>query len=120
MCEYKMILLSIDQDTLERAISNIVQNAIKYTQTGTITIDLKEKNQKVIITISDTGVGISEKDLPYVFDRFYKVEHSRNANSGSGLGLPIAKMLVREHRGKTHIESKVNSGTIVTITIPKS
>lgn len=120
MCEYRKVFLSIDQDNLERAISNIVQNAIKYTKTGAIAIDLKEENQKAVITISDTGVGIPERDLPYVFDRFYKAEHSRSDNSGSGLGLPIAKLIVEEHKGTIHIESNVNSGTIVTITIPKS
>jgi signal transduction histidine kinase len=120
LCEYKKVLVTVDEDNSERAISNIVQNAIKYTKTGTIAIDLKEENQKVVITISDTGVGIPERDLPHVFDRFYKAEHSRNDNSGSGLGLPIAKLIVEEHKGTIHIESKVNSGTIVTITIPKS
>jgi signal transduction histidine kinase len=117
LCEYKKVLIPVDKDNFERAISNIIQNAIKYTNQGTITIDAREENKKVTITISDTGVGIDQKDLPYIFDRFYKAEHSRNDNSSSGLGLSIAKLIIEEHKGSIGIESEVNRGTVAIITM---
>jgi len=118
--EYKKILVKIDQNNFERAISNILQNAIYYTKTGGIKISLTEDGKNAHITISDTGVGISEKELPFVFDRFYKAEHSRNDESGSGLGLPIAKQIIERQGGTIKINSIVGVGTAVSITIPKS
>ena len=117
--EYKKILVKIDLNNFERAVSNILQNAIHYTKTGTIKISLSEDTKKIFIIIKDTGVGISEKDLPHVFDRFYKAEHSRNDLSGSGLGLCISKQIIEQHQGIIKINSTINVGTIVTITIPK-
>lgn len=117
--EYKKILVKIDLSNFERAISNILQNAIHYTKEGSIKISFKEEVKKVLITIKDTGVGINEQDLPRVFDRFYKAEHSRNDESGSGLGLCISKQIVEQHAGNIKINSTINVGTIVTITIPK-
>lgn len=116
---YKKILVKIDLNNFERAISNILQNAIHYTKIGSIKISLKEESKKAVIVIKDTGVGINEQDLPHVFDRFYKAEHSRNDESGSGLGLPISKQIVEQHQGTIKINSTINVGTIVTITIPR-
>lgn len=117
--EYKKILVKIDLNNFERAISNILQNAIHYTKKGSIQISLKEESKKVLITIKDTGVGINEHDLPNVFDRFYKAEHSRNDESGSGLGLPIAKQIIEQHQGNINIKSQKNIGTEVDVSIPK-
>jgi signal transduction histidine kinase len=88
------IFVNANKEDLQRAISNILQNAINYTKVGSITINLKKQNNKIILEIIDTGVGIKEKDLPFVFDRFFKAEHSRNDGNGSGLGLLIAKEMV--------------------------
>ncbi len=115
LCEYKEILVTIDEDNFERAILNILQNAIKYSEVGSISIELSNTINSIYIVIKDTGVGINQKDLSYVFDRFYKAEHSRNDSSSSGLGLPIAKLIIEEHMGSIAIESEVNKGTIVTI-----
>lgn len=117
--EYKKILIKIDLNSFERAISNVLQNAIHYTKNGGIKTSLIEDDIKVHIVIKDTGVGISEQDLPHVFDRFYKAEHSRNDKSGSGLGLSISKQIIEQHQGTIKINSTINVGTIVTITIPK-
>lgn len=117
--EYKKVITNIDKDNFERAITNIIQNAIKYTKHGDVIIDIREDSKKILITTSDTGVGISQKDLPHIFDRFYKADHSRNDNSSSGLGLPIAKLIIEEHKGNIRINSEVNRGTVVTIQIPK-
>lgn len=119
-CPYKKIFITMDEDSFERALSNILQNAIKYTKKGSIRVDLEEHAQNIQIIIADTGVGIDPKDIPYVFDRFYKAEHSRNDVSSSGLGLSIAKLIVEEHRGLIQVKSTVGVGTEVVVTMPKS
>lgn len=116
--EYKKVILRVDLSNFERAISNILQNSIKYTDKGGIRVDITSNKEFVNIKIIDTGVGIGEKDLPHVFDRFYKAEHSRNDNSGSGLGLPIAKLIIEEHKGSIKISSKEGVGTTVDILLP--
>ena len=117
--EYKKILVKIDINNFERALSNLLQNAINYTKTGTVKVSLEENSKKVTITIKDTGIGINEQDLPYIFDRFYKAENSRNDESGSGLGLCISKQIIEQHKGDIKINSTINVGTIVTVTMPK-
>lgn len=111
----KDISAYINKTDVERSIKNILQNAINYTKNGGIKITLKKENKKVILEIVDTGVGISEKDLPFIFDRFYKAEHSRNDGSGSGLGLSIARNLLERNAGEIDIKSDVGVGTKVTI-----
>ena len=102
-----------------RALQNIIANAIVYTQkNGTITITLHRENEYIHITISDTGRGIEEKHLLSIFDRFYKVEHSRNGNGGSGLGLSIAKAYIEKDGGTITIESTIDVGTKVIIKTP--
>lgn len=109
------IFINANKESLEKAIKNILQNAVNYTKAGSITLKLKTDNKKVTLEIIDTGVGIKEKDLPFIFDRFYKAEHSRNDNSGSGLGLPIAKEIIEKNKGTIYITSNVSVGTIVKI-----
>ncbi len=105
----------------ERAIQNILQNSINYTQNGgNIIVRIIEQRLFFTIEITDNGVGIIDKDLPHVFDRFYKASHSRNDGSGSGLGLPIAKQIIEQHGGTITLESKINVGTSVYIKIPKA
>lgn len=116
--EYKKILVKVDASNFERAISNIIQNAVNYTKKGEIKVIVSGDHKKANITISDTGVGINEQELPFIFDRFYKAEHSRNDESGSGLGLCISKQIIEQHKGNIIIESKIGVGTTVNITIP--
>jgi signal transduction histidine kinase len=116
---YIKIFTKVNISNFERAILNILQNAINYTNKGGIKVTVTDDNKKAYIEISDTGVGIKEEDLPFVFDRFYKAEHSRNDQSGSGLGLCISKQIITEHNGGIEIKSKVNVGTTITISIPK-
>ena len=106
-------LVYADIALMERAISNLIENAIQYTpQNGTVKVVLSNSNQKVRITISDTGRGIPPKDLPFIFDRFYRVERSRNRTTGgTGLGLSIAKKILELHDSEILVESEVNVGT---------
>lgn len=105
----------------ERVLQNILENAINYTQTGgVVTVVMSENKASYNIEIQDTGVGISDTDLPHIFERFYKAEHSRNDASGSGLGLSIAKQIIEQHKGSISIKSSVGVGTTVVITLPKA
>jgi two-component system, OmpR family, sensor histidine kinase CiaH len=105
------IFIMSNTSDMERAINNILQNAINYTKIGKIEINLKQEKNKILLEIIDTGVGIKEKDLPFIFDRFFKAEHSRNDGAGSGLGLHIAKETIERNGGQIKIESKLGVGT---------
>lgn len=117
--DYIKINTLLEPNSFERAVSNILQNAINYTKNGVVKVGIKEDEKNIIISIKDTGVGISKEDLPLVFDRFYKAEHSRNDKSGSGLGLSIAKQIIKKHKGDIFVESTVGTGTVVTVKIVK-
>lgn len=102
---------------LARALTNLLQNAIEHTsRNGTIVLDVQREGAQAVMRISDTGRGIDEKDLPHVFERFYKGE----GTTGSGLGLSIVKELVVQHGGSVSIESEKGKGTAVTICLPLS
>ena len=104
-----------DKDMLYQAVLNLLSNAVKYTpESGTITVQtvLDEARRKVITSISDTGVGIPPKDLPFVFDKFYRVEANNRMAKGTGLGLSLVKHIVETvHRGRIFVESNVGKGT---------
>jgi signal transduction histidine kinase len=109
--------LSIHGNTagIERVLMNLLQNAIEHTpKDGSVKIRLAHGDAKAIITISDTGSGIDEKDLPHIFERFYK----GNGTSGSGLGLSIVKEIVDQHQGKVELDSVKGLGTTVSVTLP--
>ncbi|HID40029.1 MAG TPA: HAMP domain-containing histidine kinase [Calditrichaeota bacterium] len=104
-----------DIGMIERVLSNLIDNALRYTKAeGKVTIQLEKKEDAVCINVSDTGAGIPEEDLPYVFERFYRVEKSRTRNSadGSGLGLAIAKKIIEAHNSTIRVQSKLNGGTV--------
>lgn len=114
------VQIEANEYLLTRAFQNILQNAINYTSSGgSITVTTKTESTKLRIVITDTGVGIRESELPYIFDRFYKAAHSRNDNSGSGLGLPIAKEIIEQHQGSIVITSVLKKGTTVEILLPR-
>ncbi|MCD8048264.1 MAG: cell wall metabolism sensor histidine kinase WalK [Clostridia bacterium] len=109
-----------DSERLEQVVTNIVSNAIKYTpEGGKISVMYKSLNARVYIVVSDNGIGIPERDLPRIFERFYRVDKARSRESGgTGLGLAIAKEFVEMHGGEIDIKSEENKGTIVTIALP--
>jgi signal transduction histidine kinase len=112
------IKIKADQTLITRLFINIIDNAIKYTnRDGKINIRLSRINNYSVTVIEDTGIGISEKDMPYIFDRLYQVDKSRE-DRGTGLGLAIAKSITDLHKGEMLVESKLNSGSKFIIKLP--
>jgi signal transduction histidine kinase len=114
----------LDPTRIRQVVSNLVENAITHTPDGgrvAVTVDLVDDTNSAVVMVSDTGTGISPDDLPHVFDRFYRVDPSRNrVTGGAGLGLTIVKRLVEVHGGRIEVDSELGSGTTFTVEIPFS
>ncbi|MEC4803536.1 MAG: HAMP domain-containing sensor histidine kinase [Jaaginema sp. PMC 1079.18] len=118
-CLDELALVLADRDRVEQILVNLLGNAIRYTESGTITVTTWRKNQAVWIAIADTGIGISKDDLPYVFERFWRAERSRSSYSGgSGIGLAITRRLVELQGGKIEVESKLGQGSTFRFSLP--
>jgi two-component system sensor histidine kinase VicK len=104
-----------DKDRIEQVIINVMSNAIKYTpEGGTISTSLIPEKDGYLITVKDNGIGIPDKDIPRIFERFYRVDKARSRElGGTGLGLSIAKQIIEAHGGKIWIDSKPEQGTTV-------
>jgi len=113
-------LVMMDEKRVGQIIANLLTNSLRYTMKGgTIDIGVKRKASMVEVWIKDTGPGIPEEELPFIFERFYRVDKSRSRTSGgTGLGLAIAKQFVEAHAGKIWAESEVGKGTCITFTLP--
>ena len=114
--------IDADIKLIERMCINIIENSIKYTsENGNVKVTLTQTNQNAQLVIEDTGIGIPSDELPYIFDRFYRVDKARaRETGGSGLGLSIVKSIVRLHDGKIYAESEVNEGTKFSVILPKN
>jgi two-component system phosphate regulon sensor histidine kinase PhoR len=111
--------IKADLFKLEQMLVNLLDNAVKYTDHGGITISMDVQDKRVYIHVKDTGIGIPRDDIPHVFERFYVVDKSRSRKSGgTGLGLSIVKHIVLLHHGTINIESTLGKGTSVTVTLP--
>lgn len=107
-----------DKARLQQAITNLIHNAIKFTPSnGQITVKTGTQNQSVWVQVADTGIGISRKDLPHIFERFFKADKSRTAE-GSGLGLAITKHIVQAHGGEIWVRSEEGRGSTFSFSIP--
>ncbi|MDQ0900735.1 MULTISPECIES: cell wall metabolism sensor histidine kinase WalK [unclassified Paenibacillus] len=113
---------TLDRQRLGQIVVNLLTNALKFTpQGGKVSVEVKEEEHAVLISISDTGIGMNEDDLRFIFERFYRVEKSRDRKSGgSGIGLTIVKKLVEAHGGTIRMESQLGKGTSVEIHLPKT
>jgi signal transduction histidine kinase len=104
---------------IQRMISNLLDNAIKYTRSGgSAIVSIAESDAQVAVSIKDTGIGISPKDLPHIFERFYRCDQSRS-ETGIGLGLSLARAIARAHGGDITATSTPNQGSTFTIILPK-
>lgn len=112
----------VDADRLEQILTNLIDNAIRHTsEGGSVTVRMMEEEEQVTIEVQDTGSGIPEEDLPYIFERFYKADKARTrGKTGTGLGLSIVKYLVEAHRGKIKVHSKLGEGTTFIVSLPRS
>jgi heavy metal sensor kinase len=114
-------LVDGDAHVLRRLFLILIDNAVKYTPAdGGVSITLKTKGNDVIVQVRDTGIGISEEDLPFIFERFYRADKARSRESGAGLGLSIARWIAEAHRGSVRVESVVGQGSIFEVSIPIS
>lgn len=111
--------LNFDYDRMEQVFTNLIDNALRYTENGSITLGVNKVAEEVSFAVSDTGVGMEADNLPFVFERFYKADRSRTRNkTGTGLGLAIAKEIVEAHGGSISVKSTIGKGTTFTITLP--
>lgn len=118
----KGTLLYIDEEKVKRVFYNIVGNAYKYIDkdAGMIYIHVEGEEHVIWIHIQDNGTGIEESELPFIFDRFYRTDSSRNSKTGgTGLGLAIAKKVIEDHGGEIYAESEKGKGTKISFSLPK-
>lgn len=110
----------MDPDRIEQVLTNLIDNALRHTLTGgEVTVSLTEKKGGFLFHVRDTGSGIPEEDLPFVFERFYKADKARTrGKSGTGLGLAIAKNIIESHKGHIQVQSKIDQGTTFTFFLP--
>lgn len=110
-----------NRELLRLALDNLIDNAVKFTDAGRISVEAAAEGGSVTITVSDTGCGISEAEQERVFERFYQVERARSGpNRGTGLGLAIVRHAVAAMHGRVTLESRLGEGTRITISIPES
>ena len=110
-----------DKERIKTALSNVIDNAIRYSKPDSeaVKVSCFKDEQYAVITIQDNGIGIPESELPFIFEPFYRIDKARRHNSGGyGLGMSLTKKIIEAHTGTITIESKPDSGTIVTIKIP--
>ena len=132
LCNQKDIVLTVKKEKdecwvlsdiifLERALNNIILNAIKYTpKKGNITVSLNKLNEQIIISIKDSGIGISEKDIKLIYNRFYQVKNDINKAGGSGIGLAFSKEIIELHQGSLTVKSELGKGSTFIISLPET
>lgn len=116
----KLPVLSGDRDKILLAFHNLVGNALKYTPSGgQVVVNIEADESQVTVSVKDTGIGISEEDQQLVFDKFYRARDKRvSAVTGSGLGLALAREVIRLHGGEITVESRIDEGSTFTLTLP--
>lgn len=113
------LMLACDQSLMTQLLVNLIGNAVKYGRTGgSVWVGAEEGADQVYLTVADDGIGISEEDLPHIFDRFYRADRARD-RSGTGLGLAIAKWIAERHGGSIRVQSAQDRGTLFEVLLPK-
>lgn len=108
-----------DAEKLKQVLFNLLTNAIKYNrENGKVTVKAVQREDRIAVSVIDTGYGISEKNLPHIFEKFYRVADHEGFTQGTGLGLAVAKRIIEGHGGEISVESTVGEGTTFTFTVP--
>jgi signal transduction histidine kinase len=115
-----LVYVFADGGRLQQVLHNLIENALQYTDPGgRIRVAVAAAPGEALLSVSDTGIGIPEADVPYVFERFFRSKRSRRANpGGSGLGLSIVRWIVEAHKGRVTVESAVGKGSTFTVHLP--
>jgi signal transduction histidine kinase len=111
------LLITANPQLLLLAISNIISNGIKYSNNQPVTVKVESVDETIKLTVSDLGIGIPNKELPYIYDPFFRASNTSNFE-GYGIGLPLARNIIRIHKGELHVFSNIPMGVIVEIRIP--
>lgn len=116
------VLVLMDKDKLKQVIYNLLSNSLKYSKTnGEVILTLTSKDDNIIVELKDNGIGISEKDLPFIFERLYRSDDSRDKNTGgTGIGLTIVKAIVEAHNGTINVKSTLGEGSTFVLIFPNS
>jgi signal transduction histidine kinase len=110
-----------DPENFKEALAQLVENSIRYTdEEGRIIVSVEDLGDEVVVSVSDTGRGIPEKELPNIFEKFYKLEKPAEEVGGVGIGLALVKYIVEGHRGRIRVESEPGKGTKISFTLPRS
>ncbi|MEO1673492.1 MAG: HAMP domain-containing sensor histidine kinase [Cyanobacteria bacterium J06631_2] len=118
-CSQDIPAVLADRDRTEQILVNLLGNAVRYTETGSIMVEAVKVNRQVWISVKDTGIGIAEQDLPFLFERFWRADPSRASHSGgTGIGLAIARRLVELQGGQIEVESKLGKGSTFRFCLP--
>ena len=114
------VFLLGDESKLSQVVYNLIDNAVKYTpEGGRVTVTLTADSRAAVLTVRDNGIGIPEKDVAHIFDRFYRVDKARSrATGGTGLGLSIVRQMVQLHGGEITVTSAAGEGSVFTVTLP--
>jgi len=115
------LIVKGDEIKLKQLLLNLLDNALKYTAQGSVSLSLSRSDKNAVITVTDTGMGIPEEHLEHIFERFYRVDKARSRSEhGTGLGLAIVKYIVEAHSGKIEVSSQAGKGSTFTVTLPLS
>jgi len=108
-----------DEGTLTEALVNLIGNAVKYSHVGgKVSVKTENSGDKVVISVTDTGIGMADEDIPYIFDGLFRAKSARNTHSGTGLGLSISRRIIEAHGGTVSVQSKLGKGSTFVITLP--
>ena len=117
---HERAIVNADKEKISRIVYNLIENAVKFTNTGEIRLSTQQKNSKIQVEIADTGIGMDEAVQNKIFDRFYKADVSRGQHSGSGLGLSIVKDMLAAHGEQIGVESTPGKGSVFSFTLPQA
>ena len=116
------VMVNGDRLRISEALNNLVMNSVIYgNKNGSTTVSLEEKGDNILVAVSDDGIGIDEKDIPRIFERFYRTDKSRSrAMGGTGLGLAIVKHIIEAHKQTINVSSKPGGGSVFSFTLNKA